>query len=300
MMRKLCIAILLGLLVAPWQAQAAPIKSVLVKSSAREGAEPRTVHFLSEDGKTGLVGYLWLPAGGGKHPAVVMMHGRHGAYSSLAHGVYDAHTLTKRHKMWGEFWAERGYVALHVDGFGPRGYPSGFAKGTYEDRPEELNEVTIRPLDAYGALRYLRTRTDVIADHVGLQGWSNGASATLASMVRNAPGLGNPAPESGFRAALAFYPGCGLQGHFKKTYRTYAPLLLAIGTDDEEVSPQLCRELNETARHDGNQIEFVLYSGAEHDFDDPGEKKQGVAANRKAKADSMRRAEAFFARYLKQ
>ena len=79
----------------------------------------------------------------------------------LAHGVYDAHTLTKRHKMWGEFWAERGYVALHVDGFGPRGYPAGFAKGTYSDRPEELNEVTIRPFDAYGALRYLRTRNDV-------------------------------------------------------------------------------------------------------------------------------------------
>ena len=47
-----------------------------------------------------------------------------------------------------------------------------------------------------------------------------------------------------------------------------------------------------------NRIEFVLYTGAEHDFDDPGNKKQSVAANRKAKEDSMRRAEAFFARYL--
>ena len=34
-------------------------------------------------------------------------------------------------------------------------------------------------------------------------------------------------------------------------------------------------------------------------FDDPGAKKQSVVANRKAKEDSMRRAEAFFARYLK-
>ena len=61
---------------------------------------------MSDDGKTKLTGYLWLPDGRGPHPAVVMMHGRHGAYSSLAHGVYDAQTLTKRHKMWGEFWAE--------------------------------------------------------------------------------------------------------------------------------------------------------------------------------------------------
>ncbi|MBZ5525636.1 MAG: dienelactone hydrolase family protein [Acidobacteriia bacterium] len=261
---------------------------------------PKTVHFMSDDGKTRLTGYLWLPRGGGQHPAVVMMHGRHGAYSSLAHGVYNATTLTKRHKMWGEFWAERGYVALHVDGFGPRGYPAGFEKGSYEDRPEELNEVAIRPLDAYGAVRYLHTRSDVVADRIGLQGWSNGASATLSSMARDTPGTQNPAPESGFRAALAFYPGCGLQDRYKKAYRTYAPILLVIGSDDEEVSPKICQQLDETGRRDGDRIEFVLYPGATHDFDDPGKKRQSVAANRKATADSMRRAEAFFARYLKQ
>jgi dienelactone hydrolase len=261
---------------------------------------PKTVHFMSDDGNTRLVGYLWLPQGSGPHPAVVMMHGRHGAYSSLAHGVYDAKTLTKRHKMWGEFWAAHGYIALHVDGFGPRGYPAGFAKGTYSDRPEELNEVTVRPFDAYGALRYLRTRHDVMPDRIGVQGWSNGASATLATIARNTPGMQNASLESGFRAAVAFYPGCGLQDRFKKTYRTYAPVLLAIGTDDEEVSPKLCQELNEIGKRDGDRIEFILYNGAEHDFDDPGSKKQSVAANRKAKADSMRRAEAFFARYLKQ
>lgn len=271
--------------------------------AAAEGftaSTPLTVHFLSDDGKTRLVGYLWLPRGAGPFPSVVMMHGRHGAYSSLAHGVYDANTLTKRHKMWGEFWAERGYIALHVDGFGPRGFPAGFAKGTYEDRPEELNEVTIRPLDAYGALRYLRTRRDVIAGRIGLQGWSNGASATLSSMARNTPGMQNPTPEFGFRAALAFYPGCGLQDHYKKAYRTYAPVFLAIGADDEEVSPKLCQQLNETGKRDGDRIEFVLYPGATHDFDDPGRQKQSIAANRNAKADSMRRAEAFFARYLKE
>ena len=277
----------------------AALALTLMVTQAIAQPAPKTVHFMSDDGKTRLVGYLWLPHGSGPYPAVVMMHGRHGAYSSLAHGVYDANTLTKRHKMWGEFWSEHGYVALHVDGFGPRGYPAGFAKGTYADRPEELNEVTIRPLDAYGALHYLRTRHDVIGNRIGLQGWSNGASATLASMARNTSGMQNPTPESGFRAALAFYPGCGLQDHFKKAYRTYAPVLLAIGTDDEEVSPKLCQELNETGRRGGDRIEFVLYQGAEHDFDDPGGKKQSVAANRKAKADSMRRAEAFFTRHLK-
>jgi dienelactone hydrolase len=295
MKHKLCfVAVVAGVLTIM---AASPL---FVPPAAAASSSPITVHFMSDDGKTRLVGYLWLPRGRGPFPAVVMMHGRHGAYSSLAHGVYDANTLTKRHKMWGEFWAERGYVALHVDGFGPRGFPAGFAKGTYEDRPEQLNEVTIRPLDAYGALRYLRTRRDVIGGRIGLQGWSNGASATLSSMARNTPGMQNPTPESGFEAALAFYPGCGMQDRYKKAYRTYAPVLLAIGTDDEEVSPKICQELNETGKRDGDRIEFVLYPGATHDFDDPGRQKQSIAANRKAKEDSMRRAEAFFARYLKE
>ena len=32
----------------------------------------------------------------------------------------------------------------------------------------------VRKFDAYGALDYLRGRSDVIADRIGLQGWSNG------------------------------------------------------------------------------------------------------------------------------
>src|SRR5262245_54542435 len=83
--------------------------------------------FPSLDRKTTLTGYLFLPrARSGRVPAVVMMHGRAGAYSSRANGVYDAATLSKRHQAWGELWASRGYVALLVDGFGPRGYPAGF------------------------------------------------------------------------------------------------------------------------------------------------------------------------------
>ena len=105
---------------------------------------------MSADGKTTLVGYVFKPnhAKEKRVPAVVMMHGRAGAYSSLANGVYDASTLTKRHKFWGETLAQNGYIAILVDGFGPRGYPHGFAAHSYEQRPPELDEVNIRPLDA--------------------------------------------------------------------------------------------------------------------------------------------------------
>ncbi|HVU40615.1 MAG TPA: dienelactone hydrolase family protein, partial [Xanthobacteraceae bacterium] len=158
---------------------------VIVWSQAAlaQSALPDRVTFPSLDGHTALVGYVYTPSAGSggstatkSAPAVVMMHGRAGAYSSLANGKYDATTISKRHQMWGELWAAQGYVAILVDGFGPRGYPHGFPRFSYDERPEALNEVTVRPLDAYGAINYLRTRNDVIADRIGLQGWSNGGS----------------------------------------------------------------------------------------------------------------------------
>src|SRR3984957_5733167 len=151
--------------------------------AAAQDAVPARVTFASMDGRTKLVGYVFTPGKAGRAPAVVMMHGRAGPYSSEANGRYDASTLSERHQMWGHLWASLGYVAILVDGFGPRGYPQGFPRGSYDARPEALNEVTVRPLDAYGALGYLRTRPDVVPDAIVLQGWSNGGSATLATMA---------------------------------------------------------------------------------------------------------------------
>ena len=159
------------------------IEIMLSAFGARADAVPERVTFPSADGRTMLTGYLFVPAhrAAGRGPAVVMMHGRAGAYSTNAKGRYDASTLSQRHGAWGELWAAQGYVALLVDSFGPRGHAQGFPRFSYETRPAELNEVTVRPLDAYGALAYLRTRPDVAPDRVGLQGWSNGGSAALAT-----------------------------------------------------------------------------------------------------------------------
>jgi carboxymethylenebutenolidase len=242
-----------------------------------------------------LVGYLYLPAKQrAPAPAVVMMHGRAGAYSSLADGRYDAATLSQRHRAWGELWASQGYVALLVDGFGPRGYPHGFPRFSYDTRPAELDEVTVRPLDAYGALAYLRQRRDVDGDRIGLQGWSNGGSATLATMATDAPGRNG----AGFRAALAFYPACGLKGQFDTGYRPYAPVAVLHGTADEEVSPKVCADLVARSRAENGAIDITLYPGATHDFDDPGRKRQSVAANAAARQDAIARALRFFAQRI--
>src|SRR5882757_9206142 len=226
---------------------AAACMSIMQAHAQPQSALPERVTFPSHDGKTTLTGYLFLPQQRrARVPAVVMMHGRAGAYSSAAKGVYDAGTLSKRHRAWGELWAAQGYVALMVDGFGPRGYPAGFPRHSYDSRPETLNEVTVRPLDAYGALAWLQTRPEVDGARVGLQGWSNGGSATLAAMAAGS-GL-TPASQNGFAAALAFYPACGLHGQFEGGYKPYAPTRVFMGTADEEVSPKRCKALVDASR----------------------------------------------------
>ena len=284
-----------------------PMKALLtlafaaaLAATAQAQSLPERVTFPSSDGKTTLTGYLFLPAqrGAQKIPAIVMMHGRAGAYSSLANGTYDASTLSKRHTAWGELWASQGYAALMVDGFGPRGYPAGFGRHSYDSRPAELNEVTIRPLDAYGALAYLRTRPEIDGARVGLQGWSNGGSATLAALAAGSGFM--PTSLQGFRAALSFYPACGLKDAFKDSgYKPYAPVAVFMGAADEEVSPKRCADLVAASQAAGGNIAITMYPGAEHGFDDPGAKRQRVDANADATEDALPRATKFFAKYLR-
>jgi carboxymethylenebutenolidase len=110
-------------------------------------------------------------------------------------------------------------------------------------------------------------------------------------------GLPNPAPATGFRAALALYPGCGMEA-LKRRYVPYAPVLMLLGSADDEVSPATCQRFADRVRTAGGALEVVVYEGAEHNFDDPGPTKQGRAPNHRATEDARARAERFFAAQL--
>lgn len=271
---------------------------VLVRATASDAAAPETVRFASADGKTQLVGYLYVPENAGPHPAIVLLHGRGGAYSGLKRGTYTAQSLTARHRMWGRFWASRGYAALLVDSFGPRGYPDGFPRHSYRERPAAVSEQFVRPLDAYGALAYLKSRRDIAANRIGVQGWSNGGMTVLSLFGADPPGTKQRDVHRGFRAGLAQYPSCRMQLR-ERDYRPYAPLLMLTAEDDEEVSPRVCETFAELMRLRGHAVEFVLYERAHHSYDDPGQTKQRHAPNGVAMNDSLRRAEVFFAQHLK-
>lgn len=274
--------------------------AALLPAQAAMAAE-ETVKFASLHDHVELVGYLFLPKDtASPAPAIVLMHGRAGAYSSAAKGVYSAKTLSQRHRQWAQWWAGQGYAALIVDGFGPRGYPAGFGRHSYKDRPAELDETEARPQDAYAGLLYLRSRREIAGDRVGLMGWSNGGSTVLAAMAGNAPGLDRiGGAAQGFRGGLALYPGCALKDKYKGGLLLYAPTRIYAAELDEEVSPKICATLTERSRAKGADLTLQIYPGAVHGFDDPAPARQADPANSAATKDVTEQALAFFAARLK-
>src|SRR5438046_6667251 len=83
-------------------------------------AAQEVVHFpsLEDNGpgqpSTQLDGYLFRPAGEGRHPAIVGLHGCSGMFSRATG------TISQIYRQWAEELTRRGYVFLLVDSFGPR------------------------------------------------------------------------------------------------------------------------------------------------------------------------------------
>ncbi len=145
---------------------------------------------------------------------------------------------------------------------------SGFGRFSHGDSDrDDVNEKTMRPLDAEGALEYLRRRDDIVRDRVFLQGWSNGGSTALNVMIRQ----GTRA--DGFRAALAFYPGCGREALLAPKIMTSAPITMFLGSDDEEVATTLCQQVAQRSIESAPPVSVAFYPGATHDFDDPGQRR---------------------------
>jgi dienelactone hydrolase len=287
-------AVLIGLSGGAYLAESEKFHMTLRRNSR----DPHPVTFPSADGRTVLIGYVWRPISKKRAPGIIMLHGRSGVYSTSATTSFSARFLSKRHLMWGGFWAEHGYVALLVDSFGPRGYVRGFARNSIRERPPEVSEKNVRPLDAYGAATWLRAQDDLKVESIGLQGWSNGAMATLWAMSDKVPKQMRLPLSEVFGGALAFYPGCSRIAEENPDFIPYAPTLLLLAGADKEVSPRKCQIFGQHVRENGGNAEFNvhIYPGADHSFDHPG---AAGASNAQARADARRKALEFFGKHLK-
>ena len=230
-----------------------------------------------------LLGYLARPDTGlsrmlgshsdraGAYPAVVVLHGC-GGFSSHAAEIADR-------------MGALGYVALAVDSLGPRGIDSRCGGGS----PDQA-------FDAYAALRYLSQLNLVDPARVAVLGQSMGGSSALYAVDRD---LAAQYFSERFRAAIAYYPGCGIPAPTMT-----APTLVLIGEADDWNPAERCREMAAHARPDGAAIALTVYPGAHHAFDvtqfQPGVRVLGhwLEYNEPAARDAEHKLRAFLAAHL--
>jgi dienelactone hydrolase len=240
---------------------------------------------------------LVRPPGRGPFPALVQLHGCGG--------------LEAQSYRWARWFADRGYVALVVDSFGPRR-----VKGDCRSGPDEP-PLTARLDDAIGALRFLQGQPFVLPDRVAAVGWSQGGVYALSAV--NGPSLerarrrGVELPAVGFAAAIGFYPGGCASLTEQQIIR---PALVLIGAADDWTPAAACERMVEAMRARGADVAITVYPGAYHYFDVEGQRlevlpdvenefKPGghgatVSYQAEAAADAQRRVEAFLARHLRE
>lgn len=198
-----------------------------------------------------LQGRLFMPAGAGPFPAIVMLHG--------CGGLWDRRgEPTASYLHWARHFRDRGFAALLLDSFGPRGEKQICTQQQRTIRPQRE-----RAADAHAALRWLAAREDVRRDSIHLLGWSNGGTTVLHALRADSPGRKEPGPS--FRSAAAFYPGC--KPLLATAYRPVAPVLIQAGGADDWTPAEPCRALADQSSRAGAQVSIDVYEGAHHSFD---------------------------------
>ena len=238
------------------------------------------------------------PEGAGPFPAIVILHDCSGL------GPRSSGAPAR----WANELLRQGYVILIPDSFTTRGHADGVCTNPSPSRLEVGPNRRVR--DAQEALAYARSLPYVDGAHVGVMGGSHGGSTTLATMVD---------PRTGFAAAIALYPGCGVRyGNWwpgsAGAYKPVAPLLILTGEMDDWTPAEPCRQLAEKSRATGLPVAIKVYPGAHHAFDSdrpvryvetrvnmnaPGGRGATTGGSPEAWADSIREVKAFFGKHLR-
>ena len=135
-------------------ARAAPAATTTLRVASASPTE-KLVSFRS--GSNTLSGILSLPAGGGRHAAVVLLSGSDRGGTISPYLVLHARIL-----------ARSGFAVLRYD-------PPGVGRSTGDHRFETLDD---RTREAIAAVDYLRTRPELRRDEIGLWGHSQGGWVT--------------------------------------------------------------------------------------------------------------------------
>jgi dienelactone hydrolase len=288
-----CIALAFGLLLA----------LISIAGAQEKVLFPSTDSDLKGGTPTIINGYLYRPSGPGPFAAVVSIHGCDGAADEKGE-------VRPLYGTWGEVLSQKGYVVLLIDSFQPRGHVSLCALLPVFSRPILPNRET--PMDAFGAMNYLRSRSDVQSDSIAIFGQSYGGMAMMFTIANGALPKDVP-PEKDFRAAIAIYPNCPPVADKDPQWRPRQPMLLLMGESDNATPPGPCKDMVARAKDEGGpQIDVHFYPNTHHAFDHPNlpltqmtsqKRPDGnsptIGSNPEARADAINRVTQFLTSKLK-
>ena len=211
-------------------------------------------------------GYLVLPEGTGKHPALIVIQEWWGLNDWIRENAAR--------------FAKQGYVALAVDLYRGRattdpGEAHELMRGLPEDRALS---------DLKAGVAFLAGRADVDAEHIGSVGWCMGGGYSLALATA----------EPRLRAAVINYGR--LVTEPAKIEAVRAAILGNFAGDDRGIPADDVRTFDSQLKAAKKDADIKVFDGKGHAFMNPNN-KQGYDAT--AATDAWSRIDAFFARTLK-
>jgi carboxymethylenebutenolidase len=226
-------------------------------------ANTQTVSYKSGDETVS--GYLALPEGGGKHPAIIVIHEWWGLNDWVKEQTQQL--------------AAEGYVALAVDLY----------RGKVGTTPDEAH-ILMRGLpddrglrDLEAAFSYLAVRPDVEANKIGAIGWCMGGSWSI-KLAEDQPKL------------AAFVVNYGALPTDPATIaKIKAPMLGNFGADDKGITPESVHAFEAAMKAAGKSADIKIYDGAGHAFQNPNNKD---GYRKEATEDADKRITAFFRKDL--
>ena len=203
-------------------------------------ADGKTVTYKS--GNETVSGMLYLPAGKGPFPALVVVHEWYG--------------LNDWVKEQASKLADQGYVALAIDLY----------RGKVASTPDEAHEL-MRGVpqdraaqDLLAASSFLRSQKNVDPARVGTIGWCMGGGYAF-DLAASDPKL---------KAAVINY------GHLASTPTTVKKINAAVlgifGGQDRGIPVSGVREFEDQMKQQGKKIEIVVFDDAGHGFENPNNK----------------------------
>ena len=243
------------------------IVAALLIAASGSAATPGSKSNSYPSGTETVPGYLALPEGAGRKPAIVVIQEWWGLNDFIRGKADD--------------FARKGYVALAVDLYrGKVATDPDTAHQLMRGLPEDR---AMRDLKA--AVDYLRSRDDVVATRIGSVGWCMGGGYSLALALA----------EPKLAGAVIYYGRLVTDDAAIK--KLAVPLLGNFGGQDKGIPPESVREFEAKAKAAGKSVDFKIYPDAGHGFassKDPGTYRAADAKDADARTD------AFFERALKK